>query len=157
MTNANHTSCFSRLLQNTIEVICCKKGISWHAHSRRGSFSGFIFHLVQNVYHMPPPPAAGHLVFADSAHSNFLPRTSVKSRAQTQSKLSLLDKTVLCFFRKQCLVTHSISCVPCLGFKELHQRMGSLACHRKLTTPTRARGFPGPSVLIGILQLLSHV
>ena len=134
MTNANHTSCFSCLPQNTIEVICCNKGINWHAHSRMGfSFSGFIFHPGLNIYYMPPPPAAGQLVFADSAHSNFLPRTSVKSRAQTQSKLSLLDKTVLCFFRKQCLVTHSISCAPCLGFKELHQRMGSLACHRNLS------------------------
>ena len=89
-------------------------------------FSGFVFHLVQNVYHKSSPPAAGHLIFADSAHSRNLPHPSVKSREQTQSKFSLLQKTVFCFFRKQYLVTHSKSCAPCLGFKDLHQRMGSL-------------------------------
>ena len=56
-------------------------------------FSRFIFHLVQNVNHKPGPPAAGHLIFADSAHSLSLPHLSVKSREQIQSKFSLLQKT----------------------------------------------------------------
>ena len=64
-------------------------------------FSRFVFHLVQNARHKPGPPAAGHLIFADSAHSRFLPHASVKSREQTQSKLSLLQKAVFwTFFRK---------------------------------------------------------
>ena len=96
-------------------------------------FSGFVFHLVQNGYHKPSPPAAVHLIFADSAHSRSLPHHSVKSREQTQSKFSLLQKTVFCFFRKQYLVTHSKSCAPCLGFKDLHQRMGSLPFHLNLS------------------------
>ena len=72
-------------------------------------FSGFAFHLVKNVYHNPGPPAPGHLIFADSAHSRSLPHPSVKSREQTQSKFSILQKTVLfvCLFRKQYLVIHS--------------------------------------------------
>ena len=53
-------------------------------------FTGFVFHLVQNVYHKPSPPVAGHLTFADSVHSRSLPHPSVKSREQTQSKFSLL-------------------------------------------------------------------
>ena len=96
-------------------------------------FSGFVFHLVQNGYHKPSPPAAVHLIFADSAHSRSLPHHSVKSREQTQSKFSLLQKTVFCFFRKQYLVTHSKSCAPCLGFKDLHQRMGSLPFHLNIS------------------------
>ena len=92
-------------------------------------FHGFVFHLVQNVYHKPSPPVAGHLVSSDSARSRSLPHPSVKSREQTQSKFSLLQKTVFCFFRKQYLVTHSKSCAPCLGFKDLHQRIGSLPFH----------------------------
>ena len=96
-------------------------------------FTGFVFHLVQNVYHKPGPPVAGHLVFSDSAHSRSLPHPSVKSREQTQSKFSLLQKTVFClFFWKRYLVTHSKSCSPCLGFKDLHHRMGSLPFHQNL-------------------------
>ena len=87
--------------------------------------AGFVFHLVQNVYHKAGPPAKGHLVFADLAHSRSLSHPSVKSREQTQSKLSLLQKTAFIFFRKQYLVTHSKSCAPCLGFKDLYQRMES--------------------------------
>ena len=120
------------LPQNTIEVICFIKGISWHVHSRRDTFSGFVFHLVQNVYHMPHPTASGHLVFADSAQSTFLPHPSVKSIEQTQSKFLLLQ-IFFFFFRKQCLVTHSISCAPRLGFQDLHQRMGSLPFHLNLS------------------------
>ena len=64
-------------------------------------FLWIVFHPVQNVYHKPGLPAAGHLIFADSAHSRFLPHASVKSREQTQSKLSLLQKAVFwTFFRK---------------------------------------------------------
>jgi len=102
---------------------------------QKGHFSsGFVFHLVQNVYHKPGPPAACHLLFADSAYSISLPHLSVKSREQAQSKFSLLQKTVFCLFvfcifRKQYLVIHSKSCAPCLGFKDLHQRMGSLPFH----------------------------
>ena len=63
-------------------------------------FSGFVFHLVKNVYHKPDPPAVGHLIFADSVQSRSLPHASEKSREQTQSKFSLLQKTVFCFFGK---------------------------------------------------------
>ena len=96
-------------------------------------FSGFVFHLVQNVYHKLRPSAAGHLVFSDLSHSRSLQHPSVKSREQTQSKLSLLHKKML-FFRKQYLVTHSKSCAPCLGFKDLHQRMGSLPFQLNLSS-----------------------
>jgi len=100
-------------------------------------FNRFVFHLVKNVYHKPGPPAAGHLIFADSAHSRFLTHPSVKSREETQSKFSLLQKAVFCFggffFRKQYLVTHSKSCAPCLRFKHLHQRLGSLLFHLNLS------------------------
>ena len=96
-------------------------------------FSGFVFHLVQNVYHKPSPPAAGHLIFEDSSHYRCLSHPSVKSREQTQSKLSLLQKTGFVFFRKQYLVTHSKSCAPCLGFKDLHERMENLPFHLNLS------------------------
>ena len=46
-------------------------------------FSGFVFHLVQNVNHKPDPPAAGHLIFADTDNSRSLPHRSVKFREQT--------------------------------------------------------------------------
>lgn len=143
--------CISRLPQNTTEVICCNKRIRSHVQSRRDTFSGFVFHLVQNVYHMLCLPAAGHLVFADSAHSSFLPHPSVKSRAQTQSNLSLLQKIGFFFFlfRKQWLVTQSISCVPFLGFKEMHQRMGSLAFHQNISPLP-----PGPEASLDLLFLL---
>ena len=119
--------------------------IHWHVHARRDTFSEFIFHLVQNVYHKPRPPAAGHLVFAVSARPQSLLNPSVKSREQTQSKLSLPQKTVFFFFfRKQCLVTHSKSCAPCLGFKDLHQRMGSLPFHLNLSP---LQPGPEPSVV----------
>ena len=62
-------------------------------------FLWIVFHPVQNVYHKPGPAAAGHLNFADSAHSISLPYPTVKSREQTQSKFSILQKTVFfCFF-----------------------------------------------------------
>ena len=60
--------------------------------------AGFVFHLVQNVYHDAGHSATGHLVFADLAHSRTLPHPSVKFREQTQSKLSLLQKTAFVFF-----------------------------------------------------------
>ena len=102
--------------------------IHWHAHSRRDTFSGFVFHLVQNVYQKSHPPAAGHLVFADSARPRSFSNTSVKFKEQTQSKISFTQKSFffLFFFRKQGLVTHSKSCAPCLRFKDLQQRMGNL-------------------------------
>ena len=96
-------------------------------------FSGFVFHLVHSIYHKPGPPAASHLIFANSAHSRSLPHPSVKSREQTQSKFSLLQKTVFCFLENNILVIHSKSCAPCLGFKDLHQRMGSLLFHLNLS------------------------
>ena len=96
-------------------------------------FPGFVFHLMQNVYHKSGPPATGHLIFSDSAHSRSLPHPSVKSREQTQSKFSLLQKTVFCFLENNILVIHSKSCAPCLGFKDLHQRMGSLPFHLNLS------------------------
>ena len=119
--------------------------IHWHVQSSRGTFYGFIFHLVQNVYHKPCPPAAGHLVFADSAQSRSLQHPSVKFREQTQSKLSLLQKRVFCFFRKQYFVTHSKSCawIQNLGFKVVHQRMGSLTFQLNLSP---LQPGPGPSL-----------
>ena len=62
--------------------------------------TGFVFHLVQDVYHEAGPPASGDLVFADLAHSRTLPHPSVKFREQTQSKLSLVQKTALGFFKE---------------------------------------------------------
>ena len=59
--------------------------------------TGFVFHLVQDVYHEAGPPAKDHLVFADLAHSRSLSYLSVKSRDQTQSKISLLKKTAFVF------------------------------------------------------------
>ena len=59
--------------------------------------AGFVFYLVQNVYHKAGPPAKGHLVFADLAHSRSLSHPSVKSREQTQSKLSLHRRQLLFF------------------------------------------------------------
>ena len=99
-------------------------------------FYGFVFYLMQNVYNNPGLPVAGHLIFADSAHSRPLWHPSVKFREQIQSKLSLLQKTVFSFFvffRKQFLVTHFKYCAPCLGFKDLHQRMGSLSFQQNLS------------------------
>ena len=98
---------------------------------------------MKNVYHEPGPPASGHLVF--SAHSRSLPHLSVKSREQTQSKLSLLQKTPFVFFRKQCLVTHSKSCAPCLGFKDLYQRMGSFPFHLNISLVP-----PGPEASLDL-------
>ena len=59
--------------------------------------AGFVFHLVQNVYHEAGPPSKCHLVFADLAHSRSLSHPSVKSGEQTQSKLSLLQETAFVF------------------------------------------------------------
>ena len=82
---------------------------------------------------MPCTSAANHLVFADSPHSIFLLYPSVKSREQTQSKFSLLQKTFFIFSSKEFLVTHSKSCAPCLGFKVPHQKMGILPFHLNLS------------------------
>ena len=96
-----------------------------------GTFSSrFIFHLVQNVYHEPGPPASGHLVFIDLAHSRSLSHPSVKSRGQTQSKLSLMQKTA--FLEKKMFGNTFKICAPCLGFKDLYQRMGNLPFHINL-------------------------
>ena len=106
----------------------------WHVHSRRDTFfSGFVFHLTQNIYHKPGPPAVGHLIFADSAHSRSLPHPSVKSREQTQSNSHSCRKQFFVLLRKQYLVTHSKSCAPCLGFKDLHQRLGSLPFQQNIS------------------------
>ena len=133
-------------------------------------FSGFVFHLVQNVYHKPGPPAAGHLIFADSAHSRSLPHPSVKSREQTQSNSHSCRKQFFVLLRKQYLVTHSKSCAPCLGFKDLHQRMGSLPFHLNLSPlPPGPQAWLDPkdlcmlpdvlctSVQFGSVQSPSHV
>ena len=148
---SNHT--FSHLIthrnwqkQTTHPFLACPKTtLKWYAETmwyigmytpEAIVFSGFVLHLVSDVYHKPCPPAAGNLVFADSAHSRSLWHPSVKSREQTQSMISLLQKTIclfVCFIRNQCLVTHSKSCAPCLGFKDLHQRMGSLAFQLNLS------------------------
>ena len=64
---------------------------------QKGHFLWIRFPPSADCYHMPHPPAVGHLVFADSAHSSFLSHPSVKSRAQTQPKLSLLQKTCFLF------------------------------------------------------------
>ena len=87
--------------------------------------AGFVFHLVQNVYHEAGPPSKCHLVFADLAHSRSLSHPSVKSREQNSVKALTSAENSFCLFRKQYVVTHSKSCAPCLGFKDLYQRMES--------------------------------
>ena len=106
--------------------------IHWRVHARRGTFSGFVFHLVQNVYQEAGPPANGHLVFADLAHSRSLSYPSVKSRGQTQSKLSLMQKTAFLEKKKKMFGNTFKICAPCLGFKDLYQRMGNLPFHINL-------------------------
>ena len=142
-------------------MICSNKVIHWHVCSRRETFSRFIFHLVQTVYHMSHPPEAGHLVFADTAHSSFLPHPSVKSRAQTQSKISLLHKTgflCVCLFQKRMFGnTFNILCsLPWIQEPAPENRKPPFP-PKSFSAPTRAKGFTGPSVLIGIILLLSHV
>ena len=105
--------------------------IHWHEYARKDTFSGFVLHLVQNVYHKPCPPAAGHLVFADLAHSRSLPHPSVKSGEQTQSKPSLMQKTA--FLEKKMFGNTFKICAPCLGFKDLYQRMGNFHFHLNLS------------------------
>ena len=132
--------------------------IHWHVHSRRDSFSGFIYHLLQNVYHKPCPLAAGHLVLADSAHFWSLRHPSVKSREQTQSKLSLPQKKLFCFFQKTVFGnTFKILCpLPWVQGPAPENGKAPLPT-QFFSTPTRTRAFTGPCVLIGIVQLLSQV
>ena len=160
----------SSLTQNNIDVICQSNVILWHIHSRRDSFSRFVFHLVQNVYHKPLPPAAGHLALADSAHSRSLPHPSVKSRGQTQSKFSLLQKTVFMFFFffKKTIFgnTFKILCsLPWIQGPAPEDGKPPLP-PKSFTTPTRATGLTGPQRLlpapwcplyISSVQSLSHV
>ena len=146
-------------------LACPKTPLKWSAATKwyidmyipEGTLSRFVFHLVQNVYHMPHP----HLVFADSAHSSFLPYPSVKSRAQTQSKISLLHKTgflFVCLFQKRMFGnTFNILCsLPWIQGPAPENRKPPFP-PKSFSAPTRAKGFTGPSVLIGIIQLLSHV
>ena len=126
-----------------------------------GHFSfGFVFHLVQNVDHEPGLAGAGHLVFADLAHSGSLPHPSVKSREQTQSKLSLLQKTVFFFFFPQKTMFGNTFKILCYlpWIQGLVPEDAKLPLPPKsFSTPTRARGFTGPGVLTGVVQLLTHV
>ena len=67
-----------------------------------------------------------------------IPSTSLSKIYRTNSGKVLTPSeyscVLFCFvFRKQCLVTHSKSFAPCLGFKDLHQRMGSLPFHLNLS------------------------
>ena len=131
--------------------------IHWQVHSRRDTFCGSIFHLVQNVYHKPCPAAAGHLVFANSAHSRSLRHPSVKSREQTQSKLSLLWKRNFVFQKTILGNTFKILCsLPWIQGPAPED--GSLLFQLSLS-PLQPGPVPslGPCVLTGIVQLLSHV
>ena len=141
---------WSDLLQQRDTLAC--------THQMGHFISEFIFHLVQNVYHMPDSPAAGHLVFVDSAHSISLPNPSVKSRETTQSKLSLLQKTVFLFFQKTKFgntfkILYSLPWIQGPAPEDVKPPLPP----KSFPTPTSAGGFTGPSVLIGIFQLLSHV
>ena len=124
-------------------------------------FSGFVFHLMQNVYHKPGLPAAGHLIFADSPHCRFLPYPSVKSREQTQSKFSLLQKTVFMFFFffKKTIFGNTFKILCSLPWIQgpAPEDGKPLFPTKSFSTPTRTRASPGPCVLIGIVQLLSRV
>ena len=131
--------------------------IHWQVHSRRDTFCGSIFHLVQNVYHKPCPAAAGHLVFANSAHSRSLRHPSVKSREQTQSKLSLLWKRNFVFQKTILGNTFKILCsLPWIQGPAPEDGKPPLPS-KSFSTPTRTRAFTGPCVHIGIIQLLSHI
>ena len=123
-----------------------------------GTFSSvFVFHLVQNVYHKPGPPAAGHLIFADLAHSRSLPHPSVKSREQTQSNSHSCRKQFFCFIKKTIFGnTFKILCsLPWIQGPAPENGKPPLPT-KSFSTPTRTRAFTGPCVLIGIIQLLSH-
>ena len=131
--------------------------IHWQVHSRRDTFCGSIFHLVQNVYHKPCPAAAGQLVFANSAHSRSLRHPSVKSREQTQSKLSLLQKRNFVFQKTILGNTFKILCsLPWIQGPAPEDGKPPLPS-KSFSTPTRTRAFTGPCVHIGIIQLLSHI
>ena len=91
------------------------------------------FHLVQNVYHEPGPPASGHLVFADLPNPDLFHICLSKIWRTNSVKALTYAENSFCFFRKQCSVTHSKSCAPCLGFKGLYQRMGSLPFYLNLS------------------------
>ena len=128
-----------------------------HVHARRDAFSGFVFHLVQNVYHKLRPAESGHLVFADSSHSRSLRHPSVKSREQTQSKLSFLQKRNFAF-QKTILgnIVKILCSLPWIQGPAPEDGKPHLP-NKSFSTPTRTRAFAGPCVLIGIVQLLSHV
>ena len=74
------------------------------------------------------------------------PSTSLSKIYRTNSVKVLTPADFFFFLRKQCLVTHSISCAPRLGFQDLHQRMGSLPIHLNLS--------PLPPVTEASLDLL---
>ena len=171
---SNHT--FSHLIthrnwqkQTTHPFLACPKTtLKWYAETmwyigmyipEAIVFSGFVLHLVSDVYHKPCPPAAGNLVFADSAHSRSLWHPSVKSREQTQSKLSLLQKTVFFFIFWKTMFgnTFKILCsLPWIQGPAPEDGKPRLPT-KSFSTPTRTRAFTGPCLLIGIVQLLSHV
>ena len=133
---------------------------------------------MQNVYHKPGLPAAGHLIFADSPHCRFLPYPSVKSREQTQSKFSLLNKAVFLLFAYVCFL------IVCLFKKTIFGNTFKILCSlswiqapapedgkpplppKSFTTPTSATGLTGPQGLLPVpwsflyissVQSLSHV
>ena len=141
-------------------------------------FLWICFHLMQNVYHKPGLPAAGHLIFADSPHCRFLPYPSVKSREQTQSKFSLLKKAVFLLFAYVCFL------IVCLFKKTIFGNTFKILCSlswiqapapedgkpplppKSFTTPTSATGLTGPQGLLPVpwsflyissVQSLSHV
>ena len=131
--------------------------IDWHVHARRDTFSGFVFHLMQNVYHKLLPAAAGHLIFVDSSDSRSIRHPSVKSREQTQSKLSLLQKRNFVFQKTILGNTFKILCtLPCLQGPAPDDWKPPLPT-KSFSTPTRTRAFTGSCILTGIIQLLSHV
>ena len=127
-THPTFLSCPKTILKWSAETM-------WYIGMYNPEGTVFLIHFPPSEECLPQalPSSTVHLVFADSAHSRSLRHPSVKSREQTQSELSLLQKAVLCFFRKQCLVTHSKFCAPCLGFKDLYQKIGCLHFHLNLS------------------------
>lgn len=86
---------------------------------------------MQNIHQKPGSPAAAYLLLSDSAFSSPLPHPPEISREHSQSELSYTAEK--CFFKTQCLVSHSI--------------LYSLVWHSKLCTRVpRADSFSEISV-----------
>ena len=133
LTKANYPSYISPLPQNNTEVICHNNLIHWHVNSRWDNFPLDSFSTQCRM--STTSLALQHLVtwFLQTYPIQIF-STSVSKIWRTNSVKALTyAENSFCFFRKQCSVTHSKSCAPCLGFKGLYQRMGSLPFHLNLS------------------------